>query len=131
MTFFTINDEEEPIEIKDGKGIFGHFCAGANLDEDAYENRIEENFSTKSAKDYIVEDSHSKPPPGRVKTALFWICGIESVLNKGDNKLDHPVQKVDTSIDENKWLARLCDVNAVIAISLSGFFIAFFNRYDF
>lgn len=132
MTYFTLNDDEEPVEIKDGKGMCGNFCVGANLDEDDLEKTKEDEISAEPIQDsHLIEDYLEKKSPGRVKTALFWICGVESVLKQGGNKSDQPAPKVDTSIEENKWLSRLCDVNAIIAISLSGFCIAFFNRYDF
>lgn len=132
MTYFTINDEEEPIEIKDGKGMCGHFCVGANLDEDDYVKTKEEEIIVEPVEESgLDEDIVQKKSPGRIKTILFWICGVESVLKQGVNKPDQPAPKVDTSIEENKWLSRLCDVNAIVAIALSGFCIAFFNRYDF
>lgn len=36
---------------------------------------------------------------------------------------------MDTSIDENQFWSRVCDINALIAMSLAGFVIAFFNKF--
>ena len=76
--------------------------------------------------------------PSKLKTLLYWMCGIESLLKANDSTTSSPSNDpnqiafnyVDTSIDQDPMWARVCNVNAVVAISLSGFFIAFFNKYD-
>lgn len=63
------------------------------------------------------------------KKAFFWICGIESGLNKRDVSKSIKPHTPDTSIEQEPFWSAVCDINAVIAIALSGFCIAFFNKY--
>ncbi len=70
--------------------------------------------------------------PNRCKTILFWFCGIESILKKpSEEELETYIveSKIDTSIDQEKFWSNLCDVNAVIALALTGFVVAFLNKY--
>ena len=131
LTYFTINDPEEPIPIKDAKGICGNFCVGADLNEDEAETRIDsfdfkEPIERKPRKEYVK--------PGKFKVALFWICGIESSLKETteEQKMEEEERPttVDTSIEQDPFWAGVCNINAVFAIALSGFCVAFFNRYE-
>lgn len=72
---------------------------------------------------------NSQAEAGFFKKTFFWICGIESSL-KGGMEATESQHHVDTSIDQDPKWAVLCDINAIIAIALSGFCIAFFNKYD-
>ena len=82
-----------------------------------------------------LESNHFKideqrPKPSKLKVALFWICGIESSLKEGydpDAKIEH---EIDTSIDQDPFWSNVCDLNAVIAIAISGFTVAFYNKYE-
>ena len=89
-----------------------------------------ENFHLEEITEKKPTKVYSKP--GKLKVALFWICGIESSLKQNfevtsEKQLE---QVVDTSIDQDPFWANVCNVNAIVAISLSGFCIAFFNRYE-
>ena len=66
----------------------------------------------------------------KFKIALFWICGIESNLKENFNEDLKVIQKVDTSIEQDPFWSNICDLNAVIALSLNAFVIAFYNKYD-
>ena len=68
--------------------------------------------------------------PNKFKIALFWICGIESNLKENFSDDLKVKQEVDTSIEQDKFWSNICDINAVFAIALSGFCIAFFNKFD-
>lgn len=68
--------------------------------------------------------------PGKLKVGLFWLCGIESNLKQKDIAAEIPIRKVDTSIQQSRFWSVACDINAVIAIALSGFVIAFLNKYN-
>jgi len=79
---------------------------------------------------FQVEKVYKKP--NQLKVMLFWICGIESILKKpNETKLtaDLPESNIDTSIDEDKFWSNFCDVNAVIALALTGSIVAFLNKY--
>ena len=139
MTYFTLNDPDEAIPIKDAKGKYCQVCVGANLNEDikydelifdkekdgqiivVEKSKVEENLKEKAKKINI--------PPGKAKKVFFWICGIENMT--GDNENSEDVQEViDTSIDQEPFWATFCDLNAIIAIGLSCFCFAFFNKFD-
>lgn len=127
MTYFSIYDPDEPIQIKDKKRKNCNFCVGANLDEDVEEPEPEvdddqENFHRRKS-------VRNRKEVGFLKKTFFWICGIEHSLNTG-NKETEIKHHVDTSIDQDPKWARICDANAVVAIALSGFCVAFFNKYD-
>lgn len=138
LTFFTIYDEEEPVQIKDGKGMCGTFCAGASLSE----SEEEEDVNRKNEKivknvTFEFEDKNSSlrssidsTSPSTLKKAFFWICGIESTLNQNEDPDEAFKNKIDTSIDQDKFYARLCNINAVFAVALCGFCIAFFNKFN-
>ena len=136
-----MNDPEEPIQIKDAKGSCANYCVGADLssdNEDENINEVEETTSeiqtkirfdlgdNESKKSDIENSPHVKH--GAFKTALFWICGIESSLTPNDDVV--LVNKVDTSIDEDPFWSRVCDINAIVAIGLCTFCFAFMNKFD-
>jgi len=58
---------------------------------------------------------------------LFWTCGIEK-MNRNDGVKELP-QIIDKSIDEDPKMKLICDLNAIIAIALSCFCFAFFNKF--
>ena len=68
--------------------------------------------------------------PNKFKIALFWICGIESNLKENFNDDLKVIQEVDTSIEQDKFWSNICDINAVIALALCAFVIAFYNKYE-
>ncbi len=68
--------------------------------------------------------------PGKFKTALFWLCGIESNLKENFDSSIQVKNEVDTSIDQNQFWSNVCDVNAVVALAMNAFVTAFYNKYD-
>lgn len=67
---------------------------------------------------------------GKLKVFIYWLCGIESSLVKNNVKSNSSEDyKIDTSINQSKFLSNVCDINAVIAMALCGFCYAFFNRF--
>jgi len=134
LTFFTIYDEKEPKPIKDAKGKCISFCVGADLsssNENINEMDSKETDKTHD-KTFDIIELDSDKPPSKLKKAFFWICGIEKMLqNKTEENLqDKSTNIVDTSIDEEPFWALICNINAVLAIALCGFCVAFFNKYD-
>lgn len=79
-----------------------------------------------------VEEANAKPfvKPSNLKVALFWICGIEGNLKEDFNENEQIEQVIDTSIDQDPFWSKVCDLNAVLAIALCGFCVAFFNKYN-
>ena len=129
MTYFTINDPEEPVVFEEHRDDI------AKQEEAALENqrRIQEEKAKALHDDDDSAESSGKE--GGLKTIVFWICGIESQLktnrdSQTTNETPPVVERVDTSIEEDKFWARICDLNAIIAMSCMGFFLAFFNRFD-
>ena len=59
--------------------------------------------------------------PNKFKKTFLWLCGIKTT--------ETPKYTIDTSIEENPFWKTVCDVNAVIAISVCGFLYTFFNKY--
>jgi hypothetical protein len=64
-----------------------------------------------------------------LKKGFYFICGLESKINE-NNQEEIEETKMDTSIDENPFWSRFCDINAIAAMSLAGFAVAFFNKYN-
>ncbi len=85
----------------------------------------EEAFVTRRVSVDLEEEKISA-----LKKTFFWICGIEAHLKKNHHDHVEEVHHVDTSIDQNPKWSLVCDINAVFAVALSGFCIAFFNKYD-
>ena len=134
LTYFTIFDPEGPIGIRDKKRKNCNFCVGANLDDldeeldqeaDIKSNQEEEAYVTRRVSIDLEGEEIST-----FKKTFFWICGIESQLKKSGKPQVEQVQQVDTSIDQDPRWALVCDINAIIAVALSGFCIAFFNIYE-
>lgn len=135
MTYFTIDDPEEPVQIKDAKGKWCGFCVGADLSEKnstRYEEFDENEDQARKQQlselpDMLKQDENA----GVFKKAFFWMCGIEKKKpnNSNSNTSSEP-QKADTSLEQNRFWSTICDINAVIAIGLSGFCFAFFNKYN-
>jgi lipopolysaccharide export LptBFGC system permease protein LptF len=88
--------------------------------------------SDKSYETQSVMSSRSQNKVSSLKKILFWICGIESMQKaKETTEVPHSQRHdIDTSIDQDKFWAKICNINAVIALALSAFFFAFFNKYD-
>jgi sodium/glucose cotransporter 9 len=84
-------------------------------------NIVEDNFESKEEVD--VKEFNV------FKKAFFFICGIESQIDKNETE-EIEETNMDTSIDEDPFWSRVCDINAIIAMSLAGFSIAFFNKYN-
>ena len=106
MTYFSIDDEEEPVPREE------------DLEEEERREVYHEN----------LEDTETDEASGS-KKIVYWLCGINSFL-KNKNKLPKTDFKIDTSIDENPTLKKICDVNAVLAMAFCGFCYGFFNKYS-
>jgi len=79
LTYFTIHDPDEPIQIKDAKGKLCNFCVGADLnsdEEEAIEEAEEQTIRRIDSAD--IPSAFKEKNPGFFKRAAFWICGIES-----------------------------------------------------
>ncbi len=129
LTYFTINDPDEAVAIKDAKDSCGNFCVGANLSDTEEENDYT-GKSQNQMENFNVQEETNDENPSKLKVAFFWICGIESSLNTDKNVNIVPEYKVDVSIDQNKFWAHFCDLNAVFAIALMSFGFAFLNKFD-
>lgn len=135
MTYFTTDEVEEPEQIRDAKGKCVNFCVGADLSErepDPEELKKEQEIlerEREKAREKARKQA-AKPPPGFLKKAFFWICGIETTLNQDDALDTSEPHYVDTSIDQKPFWGVICDINAVIAMALAGFCFAFFNKYN-
>lgn len=80
-------------------------------------------------------ENHETAP--KWKKTIFWICGIESLLkqeelrkNSSDLEENNKVLKIDTSIHQDPFWSKICDINAVIAMALCGFCYGFFNKFN-
>jgi hypothetical protein len=108
LTFFTIYDEEGPVE---------------RTNESAAEsgNVIKKNKI--SASKFKTDNKFRK--------VLYWICGVGKYLNKENETVDRlKTYRIDTSIDESTFWSTVCDINAVLAMALCGFLYAFFNKFN-
>jgi len=126
----------EPKPIKDAKGKCVSFCVGADLsasEENINELEEIESKSNKNTRNntFDIIDQDSDKPPSKLKKAFFWICGIEKMLQQtNEENKEEKSNEIDTSIDEEPFWALICNINAVLAIALCGFCVAFFNKYD-
>lgn len=142
MTYFTINDPATAVSIKDGTGLFGATCCvGASFDESQdnvekirakLEKKEEKKRLKKQQNDEKKKSTKRFEPPARLKKTLFWLCGIEQSLNKpeiSDAELERQ-QEIDTSIEEDPFWSTVCNINAIIAMSVAAFCFAFFNKFE-
>ncbi len=73
-----------------------------------------------------LEDNQAEA--SKLKTALYWICGIEHRLKHKERTMQKYV--IDTSIAQSPFWANVCDVNAILVMAACGFFYAFFNKFN-
>ena len=130
MTYFTINDPDEALPIKDAKDECGNFCVGADLSDNENDDSIESHEKTVDLKNENNQVIETMSDPSKLKVAFFWICGIESSLNQDKDVNILPEYKVDVSIEQDKFWASVCDLNAIFAIALMSFGFAFLNKFD-
>jgi hypothetical protein len=130
LTFFTINDPEEHIQIRNKIRKSFNFCVSADLDEAEEENESEQVKQVREGTAWHNNKEHKEA--SWTKKAFFWICGIEKSLEKKDHSLEEEVgiEKVDTSIDQEAKWASLCSITSVVVMALSGFTYAFFYKYE-
>ena len=140
MTYFSINDTEEAIPIRDAKGKYCQFCVGANVSDEIEDDaiifdkekkkalKLTETMNSKATKNKT--DKRERAPPGKVKKVFFWICGIENMKMDEEENMQKEPEIIDVSIDQDPFWANFCDLNAIIAIALSCFCFAFFNKFD-
>lgn len=117
-----------------------NWCVGADLNEDDVEEIVERKVLSARKREKIAkkEEKARRAAMKRAeqvqkknsffKTAFFWICGIEKQMSQPDSEQTSSEQ-VDTSIEQNRFWAVVCDINAIIAMALSAFCFAFFNVY--
>jgi hypothetical protein len=115
LTYFTINDPQEPIPMNEPTTHNKYTLKKTN--------ELEGNS-------FQIEETNQYIKPSKLKVALFWICGIESSLKKDFNPDKQIEHEIDTSINQDPFWSNICDLNAVFAIALSGFTLAFYNRYE-
>ena len=128
LTFFTINDPQSNEELGDGAN-------NSSPIEDTIAKEEESDLSGGSLEKGDSDDdgNRSSPNDGLLKTALYWICGIESMLKTKNKSQKNPVivnKAIDTCIKEDRFYANVCNINAVIALCITGFIVAFFNKFD-
>jgi hypothetical protein len=90
------------------------------------ETKESEEFESKKASDKT--QGNDIKMKNVFKRFLYWICGMDVILKNRANR--QVKQKIDTSIDEDKFLSFICDLLAVIVIASVGFTFGFFNRFD-
>lgn len=115
LTYFSIDDEEPPVtreeDIEDKES------------QKSFEERLRDTIRHERNEPEQFEE------PTGAKKIVYWFCGINSFL-KNKNKLQTSDLKIDTSIDEDPMMKKICDVNAVIAMAFCGFCYGFFNKYS-
>ena len=67
-----------------------------------------------------------------IKRIFYWMCGIESTLkaNKNDLETNQETRKVNISIEEEPFWAKVNNINMIFQLSLSGFLWVFFNKFN-
>lgn len=144
LTYFTIHSPHEPLHIPSDKGLFGRgICTGADLKyEEGFEmekithaEKLIKNDTT--VKRPIKSDSLADDAEVQVvkkynifKRVLFWICGMETYMNSKRKRDQMSKVKIDTSIDEDPLLSKLCDIGAILTMAFCGFVFGFFNKFD-
>lgn len=117
MTYFTIDDLEEPEERESEK-----------------EDEIRKSQDRLKPSNKVSFKFENKPKDmSKARKLLYWLCGVETYINKDHRKIDFDptrIEKIDTSIDQTSFARAVCDVNAALAIAVCGFMYAFFNKFS-
>lgn len=120
MTYFSIDDLEEREEREDERE------EEPEKDKAVTPAKLSRS-SVKFEEDEFIEMS-------RAKKLLYWICGLETYINKDHRKIDAGKSRkdiIDTSIDQTNLAKSICNVNAVAAIAVCGFIYGFFWKKNF
>lgn len=114
MTYFTIDDEEEPEEMEESSSELSK-----TIKKKKSANRVAFNLD------------FEKKKVSRWRKMAYWICGVEKYL-----EMEHMIEiehqhEIDTSIDQSESASNICNINAVIAMAVCAFMYAFFNKFSF
>ena len=117
--------------IQDAIGKNCNFCVGANLNDQENINQLVSNENELSISDHDGTSRNSNFSKHiLIKKMFFWTCGIENMTRSRNKVTTSQSQAIDISIDETSYWKNFCDINAIIAIALSCFCFAFFNKYS-
>lgn len=136
LTFFSKTTPQLSLVIPSSKGCGkNHFCAATDLSAINVRNELSLE-EIKDSKESIDDENVNKfekytqvKKVGFVRKAFYFICGIEKEINikeatsTGENILE---LELDTS---DPYWTKICDLSAIGVISLTGFILAFFNKF--
>lgn len=128
MTFFTKNEEEDPVPIENNINCLNCFSSKRTeiIDEPVViEPKMDEMHQ-------IEFESSEGKKIGIFKKLFFWFCGIESHKNSQKESNSHESeQKLNHNLlEEDKLWSGINDANALFQLCLCGFMWVFFNKFD-
>lgn len=141
LTYFSINDVQEPIQIPYSKGVC---CSSPILDDNKsskenFDSEVMEKLTNHKKEISALEECKDESKVEVFVTKMnvfkkigFLLCGINVNEYEKRKKLNEvPAQAiVDTSIDQTPIWSAVTDIGAILTISASGFILAFFNKYN-
>jgi hypothetical protein len=145
LTHATVNDLEKHVQIPSGKGCGRYnFCAGSSLQESFTSSRIskhsEFSFNIYDEVDHVsmpktqlkpeVQLSHESKKQNWLKLVLFFICGIENSTATTTKVAENIPVEADAQPTQSLLSSTICNLNAILLLSVTGFIYAFFNNYN-
>ncbi len=141
LTYFSINDPQEPIQIPYSKGVC---CSSPMLDDNKsskenFDSEVMEKLTNHKKEISSLEECKDESKVevfvnkmNVFKKIGFLLCGINVNEYEKRKKLNEiPAQViVDTSIDQTPIWSAVTDISAILTISAAGFILAFFNKYN-
>ncbi|XP_026072154.1 sodium/myo-inositol cotransporter 2 [Carassius auratus] len=115
LTWYTRFDpvkESEEVAVSDLQTFEDVTVCPKDMDNDANPTK-EDSCSSAS----------SKAASSKLKSALFWICGMEK--QKGEKPKSPPPETVTCSLEEDPCMRHLVNANLIICISVAVFLFAF------
>lgn len=99
-------------------------------DNKAFDKKNDVDVIEKFNTDEEAQKKVHMPKLHPLRRIFYFICGIESMMNQPEN--EQVESKIDTSLDSIKvhpFWSKIINIMAALVFAISGFFIAFFNKY--
>jgi hypothetical protein len=124
LTFSSKNNPQENPEIPSSEGWRkNQFCAAANLDTNISNQEMSRFGKIENGlgrKDKAIRKL------GILKKSLFFICGIEKEI---EEESVHQQPSLEYDKFDPFW-PKVCDFSAISIISITGFILAFLNKFN-
>jgi hypothetical protein len=69
------------------------------------------------------------PNTNKLKRVFNFICGIETTNNTEASNAGNKIDQSDMVVTQSQFSSNICNLNAILLMTVTGFIYAFFNNY--